>query len=102
VANNRLFLAFRDRGPSWVPGLPTREQPLWDEHAAFMDELFARGRIVLAGPYADMSRALVVLEAVDAAEASALLRGDPWQKAGILVHGEIIEWVLFLDSRKAS
>jgi uncharacterized protein YciI len=101
MAKNRLFLAFRDPGPSWVPGVPTREQPLWDEHAAFMDDLFARGHIVLAGPYADLSRALVILNAGDAAEASALLRGDPWEKAGILVDGQIIEWVLFLDSRKA-
>ncbi|HKA07886.1 MAG TPA: YciI family protein [Gemmataceae bacterium] len=102
MASNRLFLAFREHGPSWVPGVPTREQPLWDEHAAFMDELFARGHVVLAGPYADLSRALVILDAGDAAEASALLRGDPWETAGILVPGQIVEWVLFLDSRKKS
>jgi uncharacterized protein YciI len=102
MANNRLFLAFRDHGPSWVPDVPTREQPLWDEHAGFMDDLFARARIVLAGPYADLSRALVILDAADAVEASSLLRGDPWEKAAILVPGQIIEWVVFLDSRKAS
>ena len=102
MEGNRLFLAFREHGPSWVPGVPTREQPLWGEHAAFMDDLFARGHVVLAGPYADLSRALVILDAADAAEASTLLRGDPWETAGILVPGEIVEWVLFLDSRKPS
>ena len=40
-----LFLVFRGPGPSWVPGRPTREQPLWDEHAAFMDRLFEQGRV---------------------------------------------------------
>ena len=35
-----LFLVFRDPGPSWVPGLQSRQQPLWDEHAAFMDAMF--------------------------------------------------------------
>ena len=38
-----LFLVFRGPGPAWVAGTPTREQPLWDEHAAFMDRLFEEG-----------------------------------------------------------
>jgi uncharacterized protein len=100
MASNRLFLAFRDPGPSWAPGVPTRGQSLWEDHAAFMDDLFARGHVVLAGPYADFSRALVIVVAGDAADASALLRGDPWEKAEILVPGEVIEWVVYLDSRK--
>src|SRR5262245_1165999 len=102
MARNRLFLAFREHEPYWVPGVPTREQPLWDEHAAFMDDLFAQGHIVLAAPYPDLSRALVILDAADAAEASALLHSDPWETVGILVPGQIVEWVLFLDSRKPS
>ena len=95
-----LFLVFRDPGPSWVPKVPTRQQPLWNEHAIFMDGLFEQGRIVLAGPYADTSRVLIILEARDAEEALALLSGDPWQKAGILVPAEVIEWTVFLDSRQ--
>jgi uncharacterized protein YciI len=101
MANNRLFLAFREPGPAWVPGVPTRQQPLWDEHAAFMDDLFARGHVVLAGPFADFSRALVIMDASDAGEVSTLFHDDPWEKAGILVSGQIIEWVVFLDSRKS-
>lgn len=95
-----LFLVFRDPGPSWVPGVPTRQQPLWNEHAVFMDGLFGEGRVVLGGPYADYSRALVIVEARDAEEASALFHGDPWTKAGILVPGEVVEWTVFLDSRR--
>src|SRR5262245_20320901 len=100
MATNRLFLAFRKPGPSWVPGVPTRQQPLWEAHAAFMDDLFARGLVVLAGPYADASRALVIMVAEDAAQVSALFRGDPWEEAGILVPDQVIEWVIYLDSRK--
>jgi hypothetical protein len=80
MSNNTLFLAFREPGRSWAPGVPTRQQPLWDEHAAFMGDLFASGHVVLAGPYADFSRALVNLDADDAKEASALLSGGPWEK----------------------
>jgi hypothetical protein len=54
MAMSMLFLVFREPGPSWVPVVVTRQQPPWDEHDAFMDRLFAAGRIVLAGPYAHL------------------------------------------------
>jgi len=98
---NKAFLMFRNPGPGWVPGTSTRQQPLWDEHAAFMDRLDDQGRIILAGPYADSSRALVILEAGDVDEALRLLCDDPWVSAGILVDGEAIEWTIFLDSRRS-
>ena len=97
-----LFLVFRDPGPSWVPGVPTRQQPLWDEHAVFMDGLFEEGRVVLGGPYADYSRALAIVEARDAEEALGLFGNDPWTKAEILVPSEVIEWTVFLDSRRVA
>lgn len=93
-----LFLVFRDPGPSWVPDRSTRQQPLWDEHAAFMDRLFADGRIVLAGPYADASRALVIVRAGNEEEVSALFRDDPWTIDGILGLSQVVEWTVFLDS----
>jgi uncharacterized protein len=95
-----LFLVFRGPGRAWVPGTPTREQPLWDEHAGFMDRLFEEGRVVLGGPYADYSRNLVVVNARDGNEAADLFRRDPWNEAGILGPAEVIEWTIFLDSRR--
>jgi len=95
-----LFLVFRNPGPSWVPGLPTRQQPFWDDHAAFVDRIFEQGRIVLAGPYADCSRALIIVRAGSKAEASELFCDDPWVHRGILVESEVIEWTVFLDSRQ--
>jgi uncharacterized protein YciI len=94
-----LYLVFRNPGPSWVRGLTTRQQPLWDQHAAFIDRLYDDGRIVMAGPYADRSRALLIIKARDSTEASAMFRDDPWTKGGILVDSEVIEWTVFLDSR---
>jgi uncharacterized protein len=96
-----LFLVFQNPGPSWVPGLPTRQQPLWDQHASFIDRLFDQGRIVLAGPYADYSRAQLVVTARDAKEARELFRDDPWALHGVLIESEVIEWSIFLDSRNA-
>lgn len=97
-----LFLVFRNPGPSWVPELPSRQQPLWDEHAVFMDRLFEQGRIVLGGPYADYSRVLLIVQAGTRAEASELFREDPWARRGILVESEIVEWSVFLDSRQSA
>ncbi len=96
----KAFSVFRNPGPSWVPGLSSRQQPLWEEHANFMDRLFEQGRIVLGGPYADNRRVLLVVQARDAAEASDLFRDDPWAEGGILVESETIEWSVFLDSRR--
>jgi len=96
-----LYLVFRNPGQSWVPGLPSRQQPLWDEHAVFMDRLFEQGRIILGGPYADYSRALLIVEASSIAAAAELFRDDPWARHGILIESEVIEWSVFLDSRGA-
>ncbi len=95
-----LYLVFREPGPSWVSGVPTRQQPLWDEHAAFMDGLHAEEGSSWADAE-DYSRALIIMEARDAGEASALLRDDPWEEAGILVPSDVVEWTVFLDSRRA-
>jgi uncharacterized protein len=95
-----LYLVFRDPGPAWVAGRSSREQPLWDVHAEFMDRLFDQGRIVLGGPYADTSRVLIIVNARDRDEARAFFRDDPWTSRGILVDSEVIEWSIFLDSRQ--
>jgi uncharacterized protein YciI len=102
MAGSTLFLVYRKPGPAWEKGVPTREQPLWDEHAVFMDRLFDEGRIVLAGPYGEEGRALVVMNLRDAAEAEELFHEDPWVKAGILVSEDVVRWTVFLDSRKIS
>jgi uncharacterized protein YciI len=73
---------------------------MWNEHAVFMDHLFEHGRIVLGGPYADLSRVLLVSHARDRKEASELFDNDPWTSHGILLESEIIEWSIFLDSRQ--
>ena len=96
-----LYLVYRKPGPAWVAGKGTREQPHWNEHAAFMDRLFEQGRIVLAGPYGKDGRALVVMKLRDAAEAEELFREDPWVKEDILLTDDVKDWAIFLDSRRA-
>jgi hypothetical protein len=94
------FVVFRVHGREWVAGRDTRAQPLWPEHAAFMDALFDERLIVLGGPYADGDGALVVMEAGDEAEIRSRLAADPWIVRDILPVGEIREWRIFLDARR--
>jgi hypothetical protein len=94
------FLVERVPGADWVVGTDTREQPLWDEHAAFMDDLFARGLVRLGGPIAGAGgEALAVMEGESEAALRELLAADPWcRDADILRVGRVREWRLFLDA----
>jgi len=73
--NEPFCVALFDRGPAWVDGRTSREQPYWDEHAAFVDGL-ADGRIVLAGPFADWTGALLIVRG-DVGAGGGALRDGP-------------------------
>jgi uncharacterized protein YciI len=97
----RLYVVDRPAGTEWVPGQGAREQPLWPEHAAFMDALFEQGLIALGGPFLDGSGAMVVLRTANEAEARALLAPDPWCSDGRDIQGigRVRPWTIFLDGR---
>ena len=92
---------FQRHGSQWNPYLPVREQAYWDDHARFVDALFAAGKIIMAGPFADGTGSLVILAAESVDAARAIFQDDPWAQRDILVAGEIKEWTIFLDGRDA-
>jgi uncharacterized protein YciI len=92
----RTFTVFRPTGSAWVQGTPVRQQPYWDEHAAFMDNLFDQGVIVLAGPYPDGSGALLIVEAESQVAVRDMFADDPWMVRDILRVGDVKEWTIFL------
>ncbi|MGZ4546463.1 MAG: hypothetical protein ACXVXT_13795 [Blastococcus sp.] len=87
-------------GPGWDAGRPRREQPGWDEHAAFMDRLVADGFVVLGGPIGDGEEVLLAVEAADEAEIADRLGADPWAPTGQLVIGAVRPWTIWLDGRR--
>ena len=94
------FIVEKRTGGAWLPDVDTREQPLWDEHAAFMDELFERGLILLGGPLADgAGAAVLVVEAESEAAVRGLFANDPWTIHDLLHVDRIREWRIFLDAR---
>ncbi len=96
----KTFAVFRSQGPGWVSGTPIREQPLWNEHAVYIDNLFNAGYILLAGPYAEYPGVLLIVEAEHIDIARHLFDDDPWTKAGIQNAGDVKEWTIFLDGRQ--
>jgi hypothetical protein len=83
-------------GPTWTSG-PPDEQPDWDDHAAFVDELVARGTMVMGGPFADHSGSLVILENVGEDEARELVARDPFVVNGVFVFEEVRAWNVYVD-----
>lgn len=96
----KTFLVYRAQGSRSTKGTPSRQQPLWDEHAAFMNALFDTGCIILAGPYADYNGAMLIVEAEDEAAAVDMFRDDPWTINDIMYTGSVREWLIFMDSRE--
>lgn len=89
----------RKPGPRGVAGTDPRWQPPWDEHASFMDRLFDRGLVVLGGPVADHSGAVLVCKAQDAGDVRSAVMPDPWVTNDTLDVGDIRGWTLFFDAR---
>jgi uncharacterized protein YciI len=94
------FVIFWAPGPAWVSGKTVREQPYWDQHAAFMDSLFENGMVLLGGPFADATGSLVVVEAENEQEVADLFARDPFLVHDIFSLRLLKQWVLFLDARR--
>lgn len=99
MANFALTLV---HGPNWDESRAIREQPGWEEHAAFMDGLVEGGFIVLGGPVGDRRQTLHVVEAADEDEVRRRVGEDPWAHARLLEVGSIQPWWLWLDFRRAA
>jgi uncharacterized protein YciI len=98
------FIAISSAGPNRNPSKGTREQPFWDEHAAFIDQLVDEGFILMGGPLigeAEMPHgALLIVNAEEENEVREKLKNDPWFEKGILKLESVKRWQIFVDARK--
>jgi uncharacterized protein YciI len=78
------FLAISSAGPKRDLSKGTREQPLWDEHAVFIDQLVAEGFILMGGPLVDEGGSMLIVNADNENEVRENLKNDPWMKHGVL------------------
>jgi uncharacterized protein YciI len=92
------FAVRRLRGSAWDSPLPLREQRLWSEHAAFMDDLTGEGFVLLGGTLGGTEGALLIVNAATEEEVRTRLAQDPWSISGHLVTGRIDAWTILLNS----
>ena len=95
----RVVVVWR-AGPAWKSG-GVREQPGWDAHAEFIDDLIENGTFVMGGPFADNSGSMSLLEGVDADEARQIVADDPFVANGVFVLEDVREWDVFVDELTA-
>ena len=94
------FVAISSAGPNRDLSKCTREQPLWDQHAAFIDKLVDDGFILMGGPLVDKGGSLLIFNADDENEVRKKLKDDPWSEHGILKLESVKRWQIFIDERK--
>jgi uncharacterized protein YciI len=97
-----VFAVTTATGANWDYARGNREQPLWDEHAAFADRLVDSGVIILGGPIDsdnDEDIALLAVEAADESSVRSIFDADPWTVHQIFRLKEIRPWTIWLDSR---
>jgi uncharacterized protein YciI len=96
---NNTFVAISSAGPNRDFSKGTREQPFWDEHAKFIDQLVDDGFILMGGPLVDGGGALLIVKADDENEVREKLKDDPWAERGILKLESVKRWEIFIDKR---
>jgi uncharacterized protein len=61
-------------------------------HREYLKSLLDSGHLVISGPFTDDSGGLLVYEAESQEQAEALLRADPFAKAGVFMTWTIRGW----------
>ena len=83
-------------GPAWTSG-PPEEQPGWEQHAVFIDDLIERGIFVMGGPFADYSGSHTLLENVSEEQARELVLQDPFVENGVFELDDVRAWNVYVD-----
>lgn len=71
------FLIHYSPGEAWLEGKKSNEQPHIFQHALYIQDLFNKGKIILAGPFDDHLGGASFIEVVDEEEAREVMNNDP-------------------------
>jgi hypothetical protein len=94
----KIFAVIRRRGTAWQSSTPLEGQQEWAAHARFMNDLSAKGAVVLGGPLEGTSDVLLVMRAGSVEEVADYLHDDPWTALNLLVIEKITPWTLRLGA----
>ncbi len=85
-------------GPTWTSGLP-EDQPGWDEHAEFIDDLIERGVFVMGGPWTNRLGSMSLWEGMDADAVRDVMQRDPFVLNGVFEIEDVADWTVYVDTR---
>jgi uncharacterized protein YciI len=67
-------------------------------HREYLATLVERGALLVSGPWADQTGALLVYEAADEDELRKFLADDPYAGAGVVAETRVHEWQTLMGS----
>ena len=89
-----------ERGGSWDFAKDMRQQAGWDEHAVYMDRIYADGFLLMVGPLEGGRDVLWIVEA-DSEEAIARrMAEDPWSPNRMLRPTRIERWDIVMGGER--
>ena len=95
-----VFAVTTAKDANWDRARGIREQPFFDEHAVFANELVDRGVIIFGGPVASDDEQDIALLAVEAADEDAVRSAfatDPWTVRQVFRLKQVRAWTVWLD-----
>ena len=95
----KTFILLFDPGPNWDEKKEIDQQNFWDGHVKFVDKLFGKGKVVIAGPIFHYDRIVIIYDAKSESEIRITFKDDPFIKNGILHLESVMEWNIRLDQR---
>lgn len=78
------FAAIYRPGPKWMEGKTVMEQPGYEEHGAFIQEMKSKGAFILGGPFKDDPGSFEIFDFADAESARKAITKDPIVRDEIL------------------
>jgi uncharacterized protein len=69
------------------------------DHLTYVQSLYEKGTVVLAGPVGDGSGAMMVLQVGSEDEAGRVVKGDPYTAAGVGVDHALRPWEVVIPAQ---
>ncbi|MBS4197110.1 YciI family protein [Lederbergia citri] len=85
------FLILLAPGEKWREDVVLHNQPFMPEHAVYVQEAYNQGKIILAGPYEDLTGGAIVIDVKNKDEVQDFVENDPTIKNGIFTY-QIKRW----------
>lgn len=78
---------------TFVPNMEERRRPYREDHLAYLRQLKAAGKLLMAGAWKEpLDGALIVYQGENEEQVRELIEADPYNRAGLWTDVRIREW----------